>query len=193
MQKIHLDSFYVIDKFQQHEQIRDDLLDLISKSESLSAVQPEAEVNIHRCDWHISKNFSRPWFTNIQDNLFSKMLDLYKRIGYDGFTIHEIWFQQYIKNSQHGWHSHSCNFTNVYYLELPEDTPKTLLINPIDQKTIIEIDVKEGDIVFFPSFVIHKAPINNSNKRKTIISFNTNVTYSDEIYGKNLGVNNAIF
>ena len=32
--------------------------------------------------------------------------------------------------------------------------------------------IKEGDIVMFPSYTIHRAPIINNNIRKTIVSFN---------------------
>ena len=31
---------------------------------------------------------------------------------------------------------------------------------------------KEGDILFFPSYMLHRAPVNNTNKRKTVIAFN---------------------
>jgi ectoine hydroxylase-related dioxygenase (phytanoyl-CoA dioxygenase family) len=109
-----------------------------------------------------------------------------KNLGYDGINITEIWFQQYLNGSEHGWHCHSGNFTNVYYLELPEGTPKTQLVNPYNQKDIIEVDVKEGDLLAFPSYVLHKAPKNLSDKRKTIISYNIDIVYSDEIYGKNI-------
>lgn len=116
----------------------------------------------------------------------SEMLEIYNNMGYSGFNVSEIWFQQYLKDSEHGWHIHGGNFTNVYYLELPEGTPKTQIINPYNQKDIIEVDVKEGDLLVFPSYVLHKAPKNISDKRKTIISFNVTVNYSDEIYGKSL-------
>jgi uncharacterized RmlC-like cupin family protein len=100
--------------------------------------------------------------------------------------MQELWFQQYYKNSQHGWHTHSSNFTSVYYLELENDAPKTKIVNAFNQKEIIELNVVEGDIVIFPSFVIHQGPKNISNNRKTIISYNTNATYSDKIYGQGL-------
>jgi hypothetical protein len=41
-------------------------------------------------------------------------------------------------------------------------------------------------LLAFPSYVLHKAPKNNSDKRKTIISYNINVAYSDDMYGENL-------
>lgn len=181
-----LDCFYIIKNFKYHNEIKSSLVKKIEKSSFTKAVDKESETDISRTDWNISENFQRSWVTYLSKYLLNELLDMYKSVGYDGFTLHEIWFQQYYKNSSHGWHTHSSNFTSVYYVELPSDTPKTKLVNPFDQKTIIEPEIKEGDILIFPSFVLHKAPANFSNKRKTIVSFNTNVTYSNEIYGKGL-------
>ena len=192
MKKFHLDSFFIVEKFKYHEQVKNNLLDLISKVDSQTIISPSAEVNITRCDWCVSTDFNRNWFIFIKNLLFENLIEIYSQLGYDGFTLNEIWFQQYLTNAGHGWHTHSGNFTSVYYLELPIDAPKTQLISPYDQKSIIELNVSEGDIVIFPSYVIHKAPINSSQSQKTIISFNTNATYSDAIYGKNLGDHNAI-
>lgn len=187
MAKFHLECFFDISTFPYHRDVRSELLNYINNSDYKQIIHNSAEVNISRCDWHKAKDFQKLWFRYIQENLFNAMLKIYRDLGYDGFTLHEIWFQQYEHESMHGWHTHSCNFTNVYYLELPDEGSKTQLINPFDQKTVIELDVKEGDIVVFPSFVIHKGPKNLSQKRKTIISYNTNVTYSDNIYANHLG------
>jgi hypothetical protein len=92
---------------------------------------------------------------------------------YKKAIIDKIWFQQYVNGNTHGWHTHGNNFTGVYYLELPNDAPKTQLVNPFSQTEIFEPDVKEGKIIIFPSYVIHRAPlVSNQNLRKTIISFN---------------------
>jgi hypothetical protein len=183
MKKYQLDCAYVISKFKYHAVLKDLLLEQIDQAEFKNPVHSIAEVNISKADWHISSNFNRAWVKTIQESLMEQMLEIYKELGYDGFTLHELWFQQYLKNSQHGWHTHSANFTNVYYLELPTDAPKTQIVNSFNQTEIIEIDVKEGDILVFPSFVVHRTTPNLSNKRKTIISYNTNVIYSDNIYG----------
>ena len=63
-------------------------------------------------------------------------------------------------------------YTGVYYVEFEKDFPKTELINQFDQNKKIIVDVKEGDIVIFPSFIIHRSPVMKIKKRKTIISFN---------------------
>lgn len=192
MRKFQLDCAYIIADFESHQKIKPDLLNMIACSESEHAISHKAEVDISRTDWNKNLDFSRSWVDYFVPFLIPKMKDMYLELGYDGFTIHELWFQQYYENSQHGWHTHSANFTNVYYLELPKDSPKTQIVNAFDQSKIIEIDVKEGDMVVFPSFVIHRAPINKSKDRKTIISYNVNALYSDAIYGKGLNLN-AVF
>ena len=85
-----------------------------------------------------------------------------------------MWFQQYANGSQHGWHIHGDHMTAVYYLDLPKDSPKTEWINPMDN-TVNQFDVEEGDIIIFPSWIVHRAPINESNNMKTIISWNFNL------------------
>ena len=44
----------------------------------------------------------------------------------------------------------------------------------------ITIDAKEGDIVIFPSFIIHRAPKVQSDTRKTIVSFNLEFNLIDK-------------
>jgi hypothetical protein len=53
----------------------------------------------------------------------------------------------------------------VYYIDLPEKKYKTEFLD-------IEIPIQEGNLVIFPSFLLHRSPINMSNKEKVIISFN---------------------
>jgi predicted 2-oxoglutarate/Fe(II)-dependent dioxygenase YbiX len=98
-----------------------------------------------------------------------------------------MWFQQYVINDKHGWHTHAENYTGVYYLEMPEEAPKTELIDQYNINKKITIDAKEGDIVIFPSFIIHRAPKVQSDTRKTIISFNLEFYLIDEDIFKVIG------
>jgi len=188
MSKVLLKSFYHISKFKYHEDLKEELCRILEEASSEELNAPQAEVYISRCDWQKAKDFNRPWVSFLRKKLFEHMLEIYEDLGYDGFTLHEIWFQQYFTNAMHGWHTHSGNFTNVYYVDLPNNSSKTCILCPFDQKSVIELDVKEGDIVVFPSFVIHQGPKNLSQYKKTIISYNTNVTYSDAIYANHAGI-----
>jgi hypothetical protein len=180
--KNKLDCFYYIKHFDKHNELKSTLLNLINSAAFDSPKSDVCELNISKTDWTLSQNTSRSWAQFIVPHLFNYEKNIYSELGYNWIQISEIWFQQYNKESEHGWHVHGCNFTNVYYLELPKGTPKTLLIDPFTQKNIIEVNVQEGDIISFPSFVVHKTEKNLSEKRKTIISWNLTVGYPDEKY-----------
>jgi hypothetical protein len=186
MIKKELNCFYSISKFPNHSEIKERLLEEISKAEFEHSFGPGAEVDITRGDWFKSEDWSRPWLQVIGEPLLKYLQPHYHELGYDTFYIKQLWFQQYQKLSGHGWHIHGCNFTNVYYVNLPKNSSKTEIIVPFNQKEIISVDVEEGDILTFPSFVIHRGPPNSSGEMKTILSFNVDIDYPDSQYGQNL-------
>ena len=180
-----LECSYIISKFDKHSDLKYEILKLIDQAPAESVMASPAEVNISRTDWKHSSETTRKWVNYLFNDLMNHMLNSYQELGFDNFTLGEIWFQQYYQASQHGWHIHGRNFTNVYYLELPNDAPRTELIVPYDKTSKLILDVNEGDTVVFPSFVLHRAPPNQSINRKTIVSFNVDIGYSDKLYGKN--------
>jgi hypothetical protein len=182
MKKNALQTPYIIKPFKYHNEIKDHMIDSIGYAEFFSPNHSESETNITKADWNLATNLDRDWVQFLIPKLGEEIQEMYAELGFDILKITEIWFQQYLKGSEHGWHSHSGNWTNVYYLEFPEGSPKTQLIDPFDKKTIIEVDVKEGDLLVFPAFVMHRAPINNSINRKTIVSYNIDADVSDVMY-----------
>jgi hypothetical protein len=127
--------------------------------------------NINKVDWQFAKDFNRPWVQEFMKFLEPSLFNIANELGFTNFRIHEIWFQQYEHNGAHGWHTHSSNFTGVFYLDLPAGSPKTQLVEPFSNK-IINPDIQQNDIIIFPSFTVHRAPTNLGDKPKTIISFN---------------------
>lgn len=174
----YLITKYTIDRFSEHDKIKHELLNLIQNSESERLEQNDEYYgdNVARLDWHKSKDNLRPWvkyFLPYFKNQVSKMV---YELGFEQCDTAALWYQQYEENSTHGWHTHSQNYTGVYYLEMPEGTPKTQLVDENKNVEIVDLDVNEGDFIIFPSFVIHRAPKNLSKDRKTIISFNIDVS-----------------
>jgi hypothetical protein len=167
-----IDSCYFIDTlfdFKKHKKV---LLDLISKmpdKDRKSGVE-----QISKTDWNVPKDYNREYlnyFYNIIQEHMYKMCDF---LHTDKWIITNAWFQQYKNTDRHDWHTHTnCHFTSVFYLELPEKRYSTQIFNSFTKK-IIKVNVKEGDILTFPSYLNHRSIVNNSNKRKTIISFNSN-------------------
>jgi hypothetical protein len=165
-------------KFAQHNELKPLLLDAIDKTEQYENLTGPNN-NITKCDWESGRfDSEREWFKIIKDPLYKHLQSWTNNLGYHDFVIHEIWFQQYATNSQHNWHVHGANFTNVYYLDLPNGSPNTQWVNPIT-KQVRDFDVSEGDIITFPSWLIHKAPKNYSDNMKTIISWNMDITLTD--------------
>jgi hypothetical protein len=97
---------------------------------------------------------------------------LYSFLGYTTpIETDNIWFQQYKKSNQHSWHRHKLSiFSNVYYVDLHEESSKTTF-RFLGKE--FHVEVKEGQILTFPSFLEHCSKPNASDKIKTVISFNS--------------------
>ena len=99
--------------------------------------------------------------------------------------VTESWFNQYIaeSGSEHPWHHHAeserkagqknpcINLACIYYVELPDESLITILKDPETGEEIIP-DVKEGQILTFGADILHRAPRNFTDSRKTAIAFN---------------------
>jgi len=171
-----------VQKFKEHNVLKETLLTAINEQKEVEhLIGPNNDIT--RCDWQPARfNTNRRWVKDIRDPLSQHIAKWAESFGYANFKVLEIWFQQYAQNSKHSWHTHGGNFTCVYYLDLPKDTPRTQWINPtnLSEETF---DVAEGDIIIFPSWLIHRAPQNKSKEMKTIISWNIEVGISD-FYGE---------
>jgi len=100
-------------------------------------------------------------------------------------NVGKAWFQSYTINQFHSWHTHQgCQFSAVYYIELPNKKNATEFYDVFNKK-IIKPNVKEGDLLIFNSGILHRSPISKTNKRKTVISFNFDISSS-------VGVTNLI-
>lgn len=174
MKTIELGTLALHDNLECHKETKAELLSLIDEANFHTEYNKNNYYNdsISKLDWNSNLDFDREWVKLINPYLKDKFNYFAKKLNYQSAFIKSIWFQQYVHNDYHGWHTHGDNYTGVYYLEFPEGSPKTELV---DQKNIhrkITIDAKEGDIVIFPSFIIHRAPKVKNVGRKTIISFN---------------------
>lgn len=171
-----------IGELPEHLSIKQMVLDKIS-------MMPEGEYiggksRISKCDYDLPKFFKREYADLVRPCLLKYMLNLGNSIGYNDVQIHNLWFQQYKQDSVHHWHIHyNCQWTNVYYLDLNDNNPKTQILEFLS-KEIIDMPIKEGDVLTFPSSIIHRAPPNKHNSVKTIISFNSDFFMEAEDYGQ---------
>jgi hypothetical protein len=179
--KYHFDSAYFVRRMPNHESIKPVLLGLLDTAKHDSDKQ-DVQV-ISRYDYHQSTE-PRPWVAFFDQHISTFMRTLPKEIIYTDPIFSSIWFQQYEQNEYHSWHTHSrCSFSGIYYLELPSDSCATEFIEPYDIYKTHSMYVAEGDVVIFPSFLIHSSPKNPSMFRKTIVAFNF------DFMGVNLEIN----
>lgn len=169
--KIKLDAFYTIASYPFHSEIKDDLLHLISEQPSTSVKQVDSYYKdiISKYDFDQCNDWSRPWVNYFAPRIKPFCDATINSIGYKQCSITSMWFQQYSVGNTHGWHVHDATFSCVYFLEM-SDNCGTELINPFNQNDKLVLDVKEGDLLMIPSFVIHRSPVNKN--RKTSLAFN---------------------
>ena len=91
----------------------------------------------------------------------------------------EMWYQKYYNMVDHKAHCHGfTGWSSIIYVEFdPEIHESTRFFSPFRQPwdcdmEVFQPKVKEGDMILFPSSLLHEAPLNKSDTRRTIISYN---------------------
>ncbi len=155
-----------INKLKNSDTINKELLKLIDNSDKYH-FETKKE-NISYTDWNCS-NKNRTYFKFLVEHLKPIMTSIANELYSYDWNIDHYWFQQYYKNDYHSWHTHiKTQFTNIYYVELPELSMATEIYKHK------KLTLKEGNLLTFPSWWYHRSIVNNTDKRKTIISFNSN-------------------
>ena len=177
--KTQIPGFMVSTNIEQHAEIKEKVLPFLTTGIQDNTVDDYYSDNVHATDWSRARDKDRQWAKIFEPYLNDILMQVTKSMGYDVFNVDELWYQQYYQDQTHGWHTHGSNFTGVYYIEYAEDSPATQIINSYNQDQMMNLDVKEGSMVIFPSYTIHRGPRVTNNTRKTIISFNWNMVNPD--------------
>ena len=156
-----------------HAAVKPMLLDFISKV-PCDSVNKSGE-KISRSDYHLNAKPDFPPYTSLAMQAVRDPLLRYLQCYNASADLDGIWFHQYESGDLFGWHHHGgASWSMIYYVELPMDGPKTeFMIPPFS--SVFAADVKEGDVLIFPSQIQHRSTINYSRQRKTIISANFNM------------------
>lgn len=123
------------------------------------------------------------------------LLPFIEDLGYELFGEHKRWFISQMwgnimsKGGYQHRHSHSNSFiSGVVYIKLPEGSSTTRFhrrevgdhfhfsnsgkITEYNNQSIELGGIVEGDILLFPSYLIHDVPTNNSIENRITIAFN---------------------
>jgi hypothetical protein len=155
----------VLSKVFNHQEVKPKLLNLIKQIKNLHKGKDQQITNT---DYWLPKDVNKPYMKLFQETVTPTMVGLCKNWHCERWEIQNAWFQQYSKGDFHGWHNHGrCQFANVYFLDLPDNKMTTQFYKEEP------VEVEEGTILTFPSWLIHSSPINTSDKIKTVIAFNS--------------------
>jgi hypothetical protein len=157
----------LITKIKDNKKINKNLLKLINKIKNEYS-NNEGTMSIYNTDWSLPKEYKREYLDYFYKIIKPYMNEIAIKLYSKNWVIHNCWFQQYLKSDYHQWHTHQAtNFTNIYFVELPDNSLATEIFKHRKLK------IKEGDLITFPGYMYHRSPLNNLKKRKTIISFNS--------------------
>ena len=162
----------------EHNDIKSKLLDIIENTDK------QFEWNhidsITNTDFYNENHHTDRPYVSVFINSLTEFFEVFRKnyCAFD-FEVTNCWFQQYYKNDIHSWHLHGeTNISLVYFIELNKKDRSTEFYDTKEKQTF-QLDVKEGDIVVFPSFIPHRSPKIITDDRKTIISCNINLIHLD--------------
>lgn len=124
---------------------------------------------------------------DIKTNILLDEIKLFEEDTQMKFFSGEVWFQKYEHNMDHAVHTHGAiGFSSVCFIEYDKTVHSpTTFISPFGNHITGELeryrpDVEEGDIIIFPSNLLHYAPVNLSNKTRIIMSFNLFLNFNNQ-------------
>ena len=165
-------------QFQKHKTVKSRILEDIDNSLYPPVISYDHKIS--KSDWDTECNLNKGYADYFLQEVGPELLNFAKSISFTKYIVHNLWFQQYKNGDSHSWHTHDgCQYTCIYYLELNQCNPPTQFINPIDDLSIFQVEVHEGDILIIPSMIKHQSPIITSSTRKTIISFNLSFMHNN--------------
>ncbi len=171
MRVLKLNTTSYVLNITEHKEFKEYMLGYISKQPCTPLV--ECNDDITNTDWQNSQDHNREYVKKFKNILNPYLTKITKALYAETFYVNNMWYQQYANNSKHQWHRHTeCNWSAVYYLELPSNDVATQLFDIPNNKIVHEKNIKEGDLFLFPSNILHRSPPNLTNNIKSIISFN---------------------
>ena len=149
--------------------------------------------NYSNSTWQSQDIFSenivfKPIIEIITQNVAILKEELFKK---NNFDLTSIWFNSHEMGSYNRMHSHGlCGLSGVYYLNCPDGSGKIVFErNPFEKniidfswnlcdpnfearKTSFEVIPKEGDLLFFPSWLLHWVDRSTVLEDRISIAFN---------------------
>jgi uncharacterized protein (TIGR02466 family) len=175
-------------KLQDYQVLNQQLLETIYQ---LKEIEKGAERTSFPLGWQSETSlFDLPQFQDFKKLIDNAVLETAKAIGYGDVKMQpdRCWANVNPKYAGNTVHDHpNCLFSGVYYVKTPPDSGVLTFYDPRNarvfmQPTVtsftpyiadaIDIEVQEGVIVIFPSWLKHGVAPNLSDRDRVSLSFN---------------------
>ena len=155
-----------------------------NKKKILDALPPEDDSQLEPSGTGLYTDFFINGKVKELPSYFHTVVDVikpYLKSFMDGNPVEfvEMWYQKYYNKVEHKTHCHGfTGWSSIIYVEFdPKVHQSTRFFSPFRQPWDCDVEVfqpkvKEGDMILFPSSVLHEAPVNRTDTRRTIISYN---------------------
>lgn len=175
IQEYKIKSLILKQKFKDHKKFKQQILKYWKEGgdEPFKIKDDYYNDKLAKSDWPQAKNWDRPWIKYAAPSIHQHLKIFAQHLGYGDIKLQKLWYQQYDLKDLHNWHIHDGSYSGVYYVELDKKSPTTEFLYADDPKKSFTVEAEEGDMIFFPCFLMHRSATNQSKKRKSIISWNT--------------------
>ena len=184
-------QFYYHGEVENHLELKDKLLSemkdatLSQPSEWNCSVQSSFETKTNMTD------FSWDFF---YDSIKSNLMEMHSELGGNPLSridMTEAWLNKYTKGDSQEVHTHiggdDCTFSLAYFAQYAENDAKFIFYDPDQTKHLGNYskhystvntwfpDVREGDIIIFPSWLHHQVDVHRSDTTRITVSANFKV------------------
>jgi len=184
-----------LSEVKNHQFVKDSCMNYVEKAyeENPSTFMDPWDADVFTT---FGKQVDLPW-DQIMPNYIENIKDLASLLSIAGKpAVTEMWVNAYKTNQNQEVHDHSPgHFSAIHYIKYDQaEHSPTIFINPYRQASIANkpnfhsdinqvpqtwisqsfINVKEGDLLIFPSFFEHKVPRQRSDNLRVTLSFNFN-------------------
>ena len=141
---------------ENHSNIKSNLLEYID-SDLLGKQFIDSIDHLNKTDFFSHREGLPYYYSVFYENAQEYLWQVLDRYCIENINLESVWYQQYIKKDTHGWHVHpNSSISFVYNLELENSQSSTEFYDR-KNKQIVQLDVNEGDILTFPSYLIHRS------------------------------------